>query len=121
MCFNVMIQIRCPFIRSFAIASKTSMVFLFDMYCYVLSKSTFKWKAFIADGTYVACYRLPSDLCGPYQGFCGLFRQFCVNTLLMHCVRSMSLIFRCYIVLGHCDIMCDITALHVHGSCDHLL
>ena len=53
MCFDVMIQIRCPFIRSFAVASKTSMAFLFDMYCHVLPKSTFKWKAFTADGTYM--------------------------------------------------------------------
>ena len=59
MCFNVTIQIRCPFVRLFAIASKASVVFLFDMYCHVLSKSTFKWKGFTANGTYV----IPGHMC----------------------------------------------------------
>ena len=31
------------------------------------------------------------------------------------------LICQCYIIKQHCDIMCDITALHMHWSHDHLL
>ena len=35
--------------------------------------------------------------------------------------EARHLIFRCYIIDEHCDIMCDVTVPHVHWSCDLLL
>ena len=35
--------------------------------------------------------------------------------------KAHHLIFRCYIIKGHCDIMCDVTVPHVHWSHDLLL
>ena len=31
------------------------------------------------------------------------------------------LICQCYIIKQHCDVICDITVLHMHWSCDLLL
>ena len=75
MCFNMTIQIRCPFIRSFAIASKASMAFLFDMYCCVPSKSAFKWKGFTADGTYM----IPGGMCTLMCTMCTWTSRFLVT------------------------------------------
>ena len=35
--------------------------------------------------------------------------------------EAHHLVFRCYIIWGHRDVMCDVTALHVHWSHDLLL
>ena len=57
--FNMMIQIRGPFIGSFTVASKASMSFLFNMYCHMLSKSAFEWKGFTTNSTYM----IPGGMC----------------------------------------------------------
>ena len=48
----------------------------------------------------MASGRPSGDLGGPRLGFHGLLRQFCVNMLQTHHVRSASLVFGCYIVYG---------------------
>ena len=35
--------------------------------------------------------------------------------------KAHHLIFRCYIINEHCDVICDIMAPHMHWSCDLLL
>ena len=36
-------------------------------------------------------------------------------------LEACHLIFRCYVIDEHCDIICDVMALHVHQSHDLLL
>ena len=48
----------------------------------------------------MASRRPPGDPGGPCLWFCGLFRQFHVNVLWTHCIQSVSLVFRCYVIYG---------------------
>ena len=52
-------------------------------------------------------------------------RLFSGNFVLTCFGRTASevhlLVFRRYIIWGYRDIMCDVTALHMHRSCDLLL
>ena len=47
--------------------------------------------------------------------------NFLITCLGCTAFKVRHLVFKCYIVSEHCDIICDVTVLHVHQSHDLLL
>ena len=47
--------------------------------------------------------------------------NFVMSVLWTQHIQSTSSYCQCYIIKGCCDIICDVTALHMHWSCDLLL